>query len=48
VLTAPLVEAAWADLPETLAERLGEWRDVTFRRTLWIVMDGYRGGKGGL
>jgi TetR/AcrR family tetracycline transcriptional repressor len=46
VLSAPLVETAWAGLPEALAERLGEWRDTTFRRTLRIVMDGYRGRKG--
>jgi hypothetical protein len=48
VLSAPLVETAWAGLPEALAERLGEWRDSTFRRTLRIVMDGYRGGKGAM
>jgi TetR/AcrR family tetracycline transcriptional repressor len=46
VLSAALVEAEWAGLPEALAERLGEWRDTTFRRTLRIVMDGYRTGKG--
>lgn len=46
VLSAPLVETAWAGLPEALAERLGEWREATFRRTLRIVMDGYRAGRG--
>lgn len=48
VLSAPLVETAWAGLPAALAERLGEWRDATFRRTLRIVMDGYRTGKGAM
>ena len=46
VLSSPLVETAWAGLPEALGERLREWRDATFRRTLRIVMDGYRAGKG--
>jgi len=48
VLSAPLVETAWAGLPEDLADRLGDWRDATFRRTLRIVMDGYRTGKGAM
>jgi TetR/AcrR family transcriptional regulator, tetracycline repressor protein len=46
VLSSPLVETAWAGLPEALGERLREWRDATFCRTLRIVMDGYRAGKG--
>jgi hypothetical protein len=46
VLSSPLVETAWAGLPEVLAERLREWRDTTFRRTLRIVMEGYRTEKG--
>lgn len=46
VLSSPLVETAWAGLPEALGQRLREWRDATFRRTLRIVMDGYRAGKG--
>lgn len=46
VLSSPLVETAWAGLPEALSEQLREWRDATFRRTLRIVMDGYRAGKG--
>jgi TetR/AcrR family tetracycline transcriptional repressor len=48
VLSSPLVETAWAGLPEALGERLREWRDTTFRRTLRIVMDGYRAGKGAM
>ena len=46
LLSSPLVETAWAGLPEELAERLRDWREDTFRRTLRIVMDGYRAGKG--
>jgi TetR/AcrR family tetracycline transcriptional repressor len=46
MLSSPLVETAWSGLPEALGERLREWRDATFRRTLRIVMDGYRLGKG--
>ncbi len=33
-------------LPEELAERLRDWREGTFRRTLRIVMDGYRVRRG--
>ena len=46
VLSSPVVETAWVGLPEALAERLRDWRDATFRRTLRIVMDGYRAGTG--
>lgn len=46
VLSSPVVETAWAGLPEALAARLGDWRDSTFRRTMRIVMDGYRAAKG--
>jgi TetR/AcrR family transcriptional regulator, tetracycline repressor protein len=46
VLGSPLVETAWAGLPATVAARLRELRDGTFRRTLRIVMDGYRSGEG--
>jgi TetR/AcrR family tetracycline transcriptional repressor len=31
----------WSGIPEDLAERLRDWRDVTFRRTLTAVMSGY-------
>jgi TetR/AcrR family transcriptional regulator, tetracycline repressor protein len=46
MLGSPLVEPAWAGLPDELAERLRDWRQATFRRTLRIVMDGYRTSKG--
>lgn len=46
VLSSPLVDTEWAGLPEALGERLGEWRDATFRRTVRIVLDGYRAGNG--
>ena len=46
MLGSSLVETAWAGLPDELAERLRDWREGTFRRTLRIVMDGYRAGKG--
>ena len=46
MLGSPLVETAWAGLPEELAERLRDWREGTFRRTLRIVLDSYRARKG--
>ena len=46
VVGSPLVEASWAGLPDALGERLRDWRDSTFRRTLRMVMDGYRGDGG--
>ena len=46
VVGSPLVEASWAGLPDALGERLRDWRDSTFRRTLRVVMDGYRGDGG--
>jgi AcrR family transcriptional regulator len=46
MLGSPFVETGWAGLPGELAERLREWREDTFRRTLRMVMDGYRAGKG--
>jgi AcrR family transcriptional regulator len=46
VLSSSMMETAWSGLPDALAERLSEWREGTFRRTLRIVMDGYRAGKG--
>jgi AcrR family transcriptional regulator len=45
MLGSPMVETAWAGLPEELAERLRDWRESTFRRTLQMVMGGYRAGK---
>ena len=46
MLGSPLIETTWAGLPQELAERLGEWSDATFRRTLRILMEGYRPGAG--
>lgn len=46
MLGSSMVETAWAGLPEDLAERLRDLRETTFRRTLRIVMGGYRAGKG--
>jgi AcrR family transcriptional regulator len=42
VVSSPPVEPRWVGLPGDLARRLAEWREKTFRRTLRIVMDGYR------
>lgn len=42
MLSSAMVEATWAGLPAELADRLRDWREDTFRRTLRIVMDGYR------
>lgn len=46
VLSSPVMETNWSGLPDQLAERLSDWRERTFRRTLRIVMEGYRSGKG--
>jgi AcrR family transcriptional regulator len=46
MLSAFSAETEWAGLPAELAERLRDWRDPTFGRTLRIVMDGYRAAKG--
>ena len=46
VISSPVLETEWAGLPRDLAERLREWRETTFRRTLRIVMNGYRVPKG--
>lgn len=42
VLGSGMVEPGWAGLPEALRGRLRQWRDATFRRTLRLVLDGYR------
>jgi AcrR family transcriptional regulator len=47
VVGSHLVETAWAGLPTGVGERLRDWRDDTFRRTLRIVMEGYRTTNGG-
>ncbi len=41
LLGSPAVKDDWGRFLPELAERLGDWRDVTFRRTLRAVMDGY-------
>jgi TetR/AcrR family tetracycline transcriptional repressor len=46
VLRAPMVETAWAGLPRALRDRMKRWSDATFRRTLRIVMNGYRASEG--
>ncbi len=48
VAGSPLGGTAWPGLPAALEERLREWRETTFRRTLRIIMDGYRAGKGAM
>jgi AcrR family transcriptional regulator len=42
VVGSPLVEPRGVGLPDDLARRLADWREATFRRTLRIVMAGYR------
>jgi len=46
LLSSTMVAAAWPGLPEEFAERLRDWRDGTFRRTLRIITDGYSSGEG--
>ncbi len=46
MLSSSYVETSWAGLPGELIERLRDWREGTFRRSLRIVIDGYRAGKG--
>jgi TetR/AcrR family tetracycline transcriptional repressor len=46
LLSSPLVENEWAGLPEELAQRVGDWRETTFRRALRAVMDDYRSDRG--
>jgi len=38
VLGARRVGADWPGVPDDIADRLGQWRDTTFRRTLCAVM----------
>lgn len=42
LLGSAAIEAAWSGLPPSLRDRLREWRDDTFRRTLRMLVDGYR------
>jgi TetR/AcrR family tetracycline transcriptional repressor len=41
VLGSQLVESRWTGFPEGMSDRLGDWRDTTFRRTLRAVTTGY-------
>jgi AcrR family transcriptional regulator len=41
ILGSPLGESMLAGLPDDLTERMREWKDSTFRRTLRAVMSGY-------
>lgn len=41
LLGSPVVDSQWAGIPEEPAERLRDWRDATFRRTLRAIMTGY-------
>lgn len=45
LLGSPVAESQWEGISDDLAERLRDWRDATFRRTVRAVMDGY--GLGG-
>lgn len=40
-LGAPAVAADWDRFPDPLAERLHDWNDTTFRRTLRLILAGY-------
>jgi TetR/AcrR family tetracycline transcriptional repressor len=40
VLGSSTIEPGWTGLPRELADRLRDWREPTFRRTLRIVMAG--------
>ena len=40
-LGAPAVAADWDRFPDDLADRLHDWSDATFRRTLGLIMRGY-------
>lgn len=45
VLGSQRVGSEWTGLSEDMAERLCDWRDSTFRRTLGAVMGGYGLGR---
>lgn len=40
-LGGPAVAADWDRFPQDLAERLHDWSDETFRRTLRLILTGY-------
>jgi AcrR family transcriptional regulator len=46
MLSSPVVETTWAGLPEVIRDRMRQWTDATFQRTLRVVTDGYRVGGG--
>lgn len=41
LLGSPLADGQWTEVSDELAERLHDWRDTTFRRTLRIIIHGY-------
>ena len=41
LLGSPLAEGCWSGIPEELSERLRDWKDSTFRRTLRAVIESY-------
>ena len=45
VLGSSTIETEWPGRPRELVDRLRDWRESTFRRTLRMMMDGYRGGQ---
>lgn len=41
LLGSPLADGRWTEVSDELAERLHDWRDATFRRTLRAIIQGY-------
>lgn len=41
LLGSPLADGRWTAVSDELAERLQDWRDTTFRRTLRAIIHGY-------
>lgn len=42
ILGSFAIQTAWVGLPDALADRLGDWREATYRRTLRAMLDAYR------